>query len=86
VVVAASAEAAAVREPGFTGGGISACLGDNNSGVVNILSLGGGEEPAFGFPPLPPPRGLFVMASRTTLRGDVLARCAMIVLVLDLVL
>ena len=78
--VAASAEAAAARELGFTGGGITACLGDSNSGVVNILSLGGGEEPMFEFPP----RGLFVMASRTALRGGVLARWAMIVLVLDL--
>ena len=85
VAVAASAEAAAAREPGFTGGGITACLGDSNNGVVNILSLRGGEEePMLGFPP--PPRGLFVMASRTTLRGGVLARCAMIVPVLDLVL
>jgi hypothetical protein len=78
--VAASAEAAAARELGFTGGGITACLGDSNSGVVNILSLG---EPVFEFPPAPP-RGLFVMASRTTLRGGVLARWAMIVLILDL--
>jgi hypothetical protein len=46
------------------------------------LSLADGGEPAFEFPP--PPRGLFVMASRTALRGGVLARCAMIVLVLDL--
>jgi hypothetical protein len=82
-VVAASAEAAAARELGFTGGGITACLGDSNSGVVNILSLGGGREPVFEFPPAPP-RGLFVMASRTALRGGVLARCVMIVLVLDL--
>jgi hypothetical protein len=82
VVVAASAEAAAAREPGFTGGGITACFGDSNSGVVNILSLDGGEEPMFEMPP--PPCGLFVMASRTALRGGVLARCAMIVLVLDL--
>lgn len=66
--MAASAEAAAAREPGFTG--------DINSGVVNILSFGMGGEP--------PPRGLFVMASRTALHGGVLARCAMIVLVLDL--
>lgn len=73
-VVAASAEAAAAREPGFTG--------DSNSGVVNILSLAGGGEPVFELPP--PPRGLFVMASRTALRGGVLARCAMMVLVLDL--
>jgi hypothetical protein len=72
-VVAASAEAAAAREPGFTG--------ESNSGVVNILSLSGGGEPVFEFPP---PRGLFVMASRTALCGGVLARCAMIVLVLDL--
>lgn len=78
--MAASAEAAAAREPGFTGGGITACLGDSNSGVVNILSLSDGGEPVFEFPP----RGLFVMASRTALRGGVLARCAMIVLVLDL--
>ena len=54
-------------------------MGDSNSGVVNILSPGGGEET---FPP--PPRELFVMASRTALRGGVLARCAMIALVLDL--
>jgi hypothetical protein len=72
-VVAASAEAAAAREPGFTG--------ESNSGVVNILSLSSGGEPVFEFPP---PRGLFVMASRTALCGGVLARCAMIVLVLDL--
>jgi len=77
-----SAVAAAERELGFTGGGITACLGDNKSGVVNILSLDGGREPAFGFPP---PRGLFMMESRTALRGGVLARCAMMVLVLDLV-
>jgi hypothetical protein len=70
-VVAASAEAAAVRELGFTGGGITACLGDSNSGVVNILSFGGGE-PVIEFPP--PPRGLFVMASSTALCGGVLAR------------
>ena len=82
VVVAASAEAAAARELGFTGGGITACLGDINSGVVNILLLDGGEEPMFEFPP--PLCGLFVMASRTALRGGVLARWAMIVLVLDL--
>jgi hypothetical protein len=80
--VAASAEAAAARELGFTGGGISACLGDSNSGEVNILSLGGGGDLVFEFPP--PPRGLFVMASRTALRGGVLARCATIVLVLEL--
>jgi hypothetical protein len=71
--VAASAEAAAARELGFTG--------ESNSGVVNILYLGGGRELVFESPP---PRGLFVMASRTALRGGVLARCAMIVLVLDL--
>jgi hypothetical protein len=47
---------------------------------VNILSLGGGGEVVIEFAP----RGLFVMASRTALRGGVLARCAMIVLVLDL--
>jgi hypothetical protein len=79
-VVPASAVAAAASERGFTGGGITALLGDNNSAVVNILSLAAGE-PAFE---LAPPRGLFVMASRTALRGGVLARCAMIVLVLDL--
>jgi hypothetical protein len=83
-VVAASAEAAAARELGLTGGGITACLGDSNSGEVNILSLGGGGDLVFEFPPPPPPRGLFVMASRTALRGGVLARCAMIVLVLEL--
>jgi hypothetical protein len=84
--VAASTEAAAARELGFTGDRITAC-----SGVLNILSLGGGGEPVFEFPPPPPPppsppmpRGLFVMASRTALRGGVLARCAMMVLVLDL--
>ena len=82
VVVAASAEAAAARELGLTGGGITACLGDINSGVVNILLLDGGEEPMFEFPP--PLCGLFVMASRTALRGGVLARWAMMVLVLDL--
>jgi hypothetical protein len=78
--VAASVVAAAEREVGFVGGGITACfwLGDSNSGVVNILSPSG--EPAF-----PPPRELFVMASRTALRGGVFARCAMIALVLDLV-
>lgn len=81
-MVAASAEAAAAKELGFTGGGITACLGDSNNGVVNILSLSGGGEPAFEFPA--PLRGLFVMASRTALRGGVLARCAIIVLVLDL--
>ena len=81
-MVAASAEAAAAREPGFTGDRITACLDDSNSGVVNILSLADGGEPVFEFPP--PRRGLFVMASRTALRGGVLARCAMIVLVLDL--
>lgn len=69
-VVAASAVAAAAREVGFVGGGMTAWLGDSNSGVVNILSRG---EP-----------GLFVMASRTTLRGGVLARCATMALVLDL--
>ena len=68
VPVAASTEAAAARELGFTGDRITAC-----NGVLNILSLGGGEEPVlFEFPP--PPRGLFVMASRTALRGGVLAR------------
>jgi len=79
-VAPASAVAAAASELGFTGGGITALLGDNNSAVVNILSLAAGE-PAFE---LAPPRGLFVMASRTALRGGVLARCAMMVLVLDL--
>jgi hypothetical protein len=74
--VAASAEAAAAREPGFTG--------DINSGVVNILPFGWGGEPVLEFPSPPPPRGLFVMASRTALRGGVLARCATIMLVLDL--
>ena len=72
VPVAASTEAAAARELGFTGDRITAC-----NGVLNILSLGAGEEPVFEFPPLappPPPRGLFVMASRTALRGGVLAR------------
>ena len=59
-VVAASAVAAAAREVGFVGGGMTAWLGDSSSGVVNILSRG---EP-----------GLFVMASRTALRGGVLAR------------
>ena len=81
-MAAASVEAAAARELGFTGGGITACLGDSNNGVVNILFLRGGGEPALEFPP--PPRGLFVIASRTALRGGVLARCAIIVLVLDL--
>ena len=81
-MVAASAEAAAARELGFTGGGITACLGDSNNGVVKILSFRGGGEPALEFPPAP--RGLFVMASRTALRGGVLARCAIIVFVLDL--
>lgn len=73
--------AAAAREVGFVGGGITArfWLGDSNSGVVNILSPGG--EPAFP----PPRRELFVMASRTALCGGVFARCAMIALVLDLV-
>lgn len=65
-----------MREDGFVGGGITAWFG-SNSGVVNILSPRG--EPAF-----PPPRGLFVMASRTALHGGVLARCAMMALVLDL--
>lgn len=78
VPVAASTEAAAARELGFTGDRITAC-----SGVLNILSLGADGEPVFELPP-PPPRGLFVMASRTALRGGVLARCAMMALVLDL--
>jgi hypothetical protein len=70
-VAAASAVAAAAREVGFVGGGMTAWFGDSNSGVVNILSPRG--EP-----------GLFVMASRTALRGGVLARCATMMLVLDL--
>ena len=55
--------AAAAREVGFVGDRITArfWFGDNNSGVVNILSPGG--EPAFP----PPRRELFVMASRTAL-------------------
>ena len=69
-VPAASAVAAAAREVGFVGGGMTPRLGDSNSGVVNILSPRG--EP-----------GLFVMASRTALRGGVLARCATMMLVLD---
>jgi hypothetical protein len=74
VVVAASVVAATAREVGLMGGGMSACLGDiSSSGVVNIFP--GDDEPA---PPLPrprPPRGLFVIASRTAaLRGGVLAR------------
>ena len=74
VVVAASAVAATAREVGLMGGGMSACLGDiSSSGVANIFP--GDDEPA---PPLPrprPPRGLFVIASRTAaLRGGVLAR------------
>ena len=68
--MAASAVAAAAREVGFVGGGMTAWLGDSNSGMVNILSRG---EP-----------GLFVMASRTALRGGVLARCATMALILDL--
>ncbi len=74
VVVAASAVAATAREVGLMGGGMSAYLGDiSSSGVVNIFP--GDDKPA---PPLPrprPPRGLFVIASRTAaLRGGVLAR------------
>jgi hypothetical protein len=86
VVVAASAVAAAVSEVGLTGGGMT-CLGDVNSfnGVVNIFPPvvvvvvpGGGGELTF------PLRGLFVIASRTELRGGVLARCATMLPVLDL--
>jgi hypothetical protein len=82
--VAASAVAAAVSEVGLTGGGMT-CLGDVSScnGVVNIfpppvIVVPGGGELAF------PLRGLFVIASRTELRGGVLARCAMMLPVLDL--
>ena len=68
VVVAASAVAAAAREVGLTGGGMTACLGDSiSSGVVNIF-------PDEGLTP-PPPWGLFVIASSTAaLRGGDLAR------------
>lgn len=81
---AASAVAAAAREVGLTGGGMTACfcflfwLGDDMSGVVNIFP--GRGELAFAFAL----RGLFVIGSRITLRGGVLERCAMMVLVLDL--
>lgn len=79
VVAVARVVAAAVRDVGLTGGKMTACLGDGStSGVLNILP---GGEPAF----VPPRRGLFVIASRTTLRGDVLVRCATMVPVLDLV-
>lgn len=68
VVVAASAVAAAAREVGLTGGGMTACLGDSIiSGVVNIF-------PGDGLTPPPAPWGLFVIASSTALRGGVLAR------------
>jgi hypothetical protein len=83
VAVAANAVAAAVSEVGLTGGGMT-CLGDVSScnGVVNIFPpvvvVPGGGELAF------PLRGLFVIASRTELRGGVLARCAMMLPVLDL--
>jgi hypothetical protein len=77
-VVAASAVAAAARETGLAGGGMTACLEDSiNSGVVNIF-LGDGLT-------LPPtPWGLFVIGSSTAaLRGGVLARCAMMAPVVD---
>jgi hypothetical protein len=48
--------------------------------VVNIFPGDEGALPG-------PPWGLFVIASRTAaLRGGVLARCAMMVLVLDLLM
>jgi len=60
---------AAASEVGRTGGGTA------SSGVLNIL---------LACPP-PPPRGLFVIASRAELRkGSVLARCATMLLVLNL--
>ena len=76
LAAAASAAAAAVSDVGLTGGGMT-CLG--NSGVVNILpwAVTGGESAFL-------PRGLFVIASRTELRGGVLERCATMLLVLDL--
>jgi hypothetical protein len=68
--VVAREVAAAAREVGLTGDSI-------NNGVVNIFP---GDE---GAPP-GPPWGLFVIASRTTvLRGGVLARCAIMLFVLD---
>ncbi len=67
---AMTAAAAAASEVGRTGGSTA------SSGVVNIL-------PPAAFPLLPP-RGLFVIASRAELRGGVLARCATMLLVLDL--
>jgi hypothetical protein len=78
VVVVASAVAAAAREVGLTGGGMTAWFGDCiSSGVVNIFPGDEGTLPG-------PPWGLFVIASRTAaLRGGVLGRCAMMVLVLD---
>jgi len=67
VVVDASAVAAAAREVGLTGGGMTASLEDIiNNGVVNIFP---GDGLTF------PPWGLFVIASSTAaLRGGVLAR------------
>jgi hypothetical protein len=70
LVAARTATAAAASEVGRTGGGTA------SSGVVNILA------PAF----LLSPRGLFVIASRAELCGGVLARCATMLLVLDLVM
>lgn len=76
LAAAASVAAAAVSDVGLTGGGMT-CLG--NSGVVNILpwAVTGGESAFL-------PCGLFVIASRTELRGGVLERCATMLLVLDL--
>ncbi|KAI9462774.1 hypothetical protein BJY52DRAFT_109761 [Lactarius psammicola] len=71
---ARTAAAAAASEVGRTGGGTA------SSGVVNILLAPATAELAF---PLPP-RGLLVIASRAELRGGVLARCATMLLVLDL--
>ena len=81
LVVVASAVAAATREVGLTGGGMTAWFGESiSSGVVNIFPGDEGAIPG-------PPWGLFVIASRTAaLRGDVLARCAIMVLVLDLLI
>ncbi len=70
---AARTAAAAASEVGRTGGGTVI------SGVLNIL------PPAAELGLLLLPRGLFVIASRAELSGGVLARCAMMLLVLDLV-
>lgn len=74
-LAARTAAAAAASEVGRTGGGMT---GAASSGVVNILAPA--AERAI---PLPP-RGLFVIASRAELCGGVLARCATMLLILDL--